>query len=166
MQIIALHKIVDYPPKEMTQFNMRLNIVDSRDMLEGGEPLAPFGRIGHGLRRLDRVAFFVDVAQSQVDPVELLEVQLCNSVAPFILVNRLRPAMEASSLEQVGAAIAAGLGIGFLPEKLAEEARYPGTLQEIPIRETLPIRKLNLIESGSRILPPAALAVISLLKNR
>lgn len=77
-----------------------------------------------------------------------------------------RPAMEASSLEQVGAAIAAGLGIGFLPEKLAEEARYPGTLQEIPIRETLPIRKLNLIESGSRILPPAALAVISLLKNR
>ena len=33
----------------------------------------------------------------QVDPVELLEVQLCNSVAPFILVNRLRPAMEAST---------------------------------------------------------------------
>lgn len=32
----------------------------------------------------------------EVDPVELLEVQLCNSVAPFILVNRLRPAMEAS----------------------------------------------------------------------
>ncbi|MDO4609358.1 SDR family NAD(P)-dependent oxidoreductase [Corynebacterium sp.] len=31
-----------------------------------------------------------------VDPVELLEVQLCNSVAPFILINRLRPAMEAS----------------------------------------------------------------------
>ena len=33
----------------------------------------------------------------QVDPVELLEVQLCNSVAPFILVNRLRPAMEGST---------------------------------------------------------------------
>ncbi len=33
----------------------------------------------------------------QVDPVELLEVQLCNSVAPFILVSRLRGAMEASS---------------------------------------------------------------------
>ncbi|MDJ0394950.1 SDR family NAD(P)-dependent oxidoreductase [Rhodococcus sp. G-MC3] len=32
----------------------------------------------------------------QVDPVELLEVQLCNSVAPFILVSRLRAAMEAS----------------------------------------------------------------------
>lgn len=32
----------------------------------------------------------------QVDPMELLEVQLCNQTAPFILVSRLRPAMKAS----------------------------------------------------------------------
>ena len=32
----------------------------------------------------------------EVDPMELLEVQLCNSVAPFILVSRLRPAMAAA----------------------------------------------------------------------
>ncbi len=32
----------------------------------------------------------------EVDPVELLEVQLCNQTAPFILVSRLRPAMAAS----------------------------------------------------------------------
>ena len=32
----------------------------------------------------------------QVDPLELLEVQLCNCTAPFILVSRLRPAMAAS----------------------------------------------------------------------
>jgi len=32
----------------------------------------------------------------QVEPLELLEVQLCNSVAPFILVDRLRPALAAS----------------------------------------------------------------------
>ena len=31
-----------------------------------------------------------------VDPIELLEVQLCNSTAPFILVSRLRRAMAAS----------------------------------------------------------------------
>ncbi|MFJ4438941.1 SDR family NAD(P)-dependent oxidoreductase [Streptomyces sp. NPDC088923] len=31
-----------------------------------------------------------------VDPVELLEVQLCNSTAPFLLISRLRPAMAAS----------------------------------------------------------------------
>jgi NAD(P)-dependent dehydrogenase (short-subunit alcohol dehydrogenase family) len=32
----------------------------------------------------------------EVDPVELLEVQLCNSVAPFILISRLRPTLAAS----------------------------------------------------------------------
>ncbi|MFV2017040.1 SDR family NAD(P)-dependent oxidoreductase [Micromonospora sp. LOL_023] len=32
----------------------------------------------------------------EVDAVELLEVQLCNSVAPFILISRLRPAMAAA----------------------------------------------------------------------
>jgi NAD(P)-dependent dehydrogenase (short-subunit alcohol dehydrogenase family) len=33
----------------------------------------------------------------QVDPLEMLEVQLCNMTAPFILVSRLRPAMAAST---------------------------------------------------------------------
>jgi NAD(P)-dependent dehydrogenase (short-subunit alcohol dehydrogenase family) len=35
-------------------------------------------------------------AIEEVDPVELLEVQLCNQTAPFILVGRLRPALAAS----------------------------------------------------------------------
>ena len=33
----------------------------------------------------------------EVDPIELLEVQLCNVTAPFILISRLRPAMAAST---------------------------------------------------------------------
>ncbi|MBQ0826043.1 SDR family NAD(P)-dependent oxidoreductase [Streptomyces tagetis] len=33
----------------------------------------------------------------EVTPVELLEVQLCNSTAPFILISRLRPAMAATA---------------------------------------------------------------------
>ncbi|MFI0787705.1 SDR family NAD(P)-dependent oxidoreductase [Streptomyces lydicus] len=33
----------------------------------------------------------------EVDPVELLEVQLCNMTAPFLLVSKLRPAMAASA---------------------------------------------------------------------
>jgi NAD(P)-dependent dehydrogenase (short-subunit alcohol dehydrogenase family) len=32
----------------------------------------------------------------EVDPLELLEVQLCNQTAPFILISRLRPALAAS----------------------------------------------------------------------
>ncbi|MGO1166125.1 MAG: SDR family NAD(P)-dependent oxidoreductase [Janibacter sp.] len=41
----------------------------------------------------------------EVDPLELLEVQMCNSVAPFLLVSRLRPAMRAAvdrRSEQIG----------------------------------------------------------------
>ena len=34
----------------------------------------------------------------EVDPLELLEVQLCNSTAPFLLVSRLRPALRAAVL--------------------------------------------------------------------
>ncbi|MFD4432542.1 SDR family NAD(P)-dependent oxidoreductase [Nocardia sp. NPDC058497] len=34
---------------------------------------------------------------AEVDATELLEVQLCNSVAPFILVSRLRPTMAAAA---------------------------------------------------------------------
>ncbi|WP_435858749.1 SDR family NAD(P)-dependent oxidoreductase [Streptomyces varsoviensis] len=34
---------------------------------------------------------------NEVDPVELLEVQLCNVTAPFVLVSRLRPAMAAAA---------------------------------------------------------------------
>lgn len=33
----------------------------------------------------------------EIDPIELLEVQLCNMTAPFLLVSRLREAMRASS---------------------------------------------------------------------
>jgi NAD(P)-dependent dehydrogenase (short-subunit alcohol dehydrogenase family) len=33
----------------------------------------------------------------EVDPMELLEVQLCNQTAPFILISRLREAMKAST---------------------------------------------------------------------
>ncbi|MBF6170876.1 SDR family NAD(P)-dependent oxidoreductase [Nocardia blacklockiae] len=33
---------------------------------------------------------------AEVDATELLEVQLCNSVAPFLLISRLRPAMAAA----------------------------------------------------------------------
>jgi NAD(P)-dependent dehydrogenase (short-subunit alcohol dehydrogenase family) len=36
-------------------------------------------------------------AIEQVDPIELLEVQLCNVAAPFILISRLRGALAASS---------------------------------------------------------------------
>ena len=44
---------------------------------------------------LDAVNSWVQPVE-EVDPVELLEVQLCNQTAPFILVGRLRAALAAS----------------------------------------------------------------------
>jgi NAD(P)-dependent dehydrogenase (short-subunit alcohol dehydrogenase family) len=44
---------------------------------------------------LDPVNSWIQRVQ-EVDPVELLEVQLCNVTAPFVLVSRLRSAMAAS----------------------------------------------------------------------
>jgi NAD(P)-dependent dehydrogenase (short-subunit alcohol dehydrogenase family) len=36
----------------------------------------------------------------EVDPLELLEVQLCNVTAPFLLVSRLRPSLAASAFRR------------------------------------------------------------------
>ncbi|NUO92574.1 MAG: SDR family NAD(P)-dependent oxidoreductase [Dermatophilaceae bacterium] len=52
----------------------------------------------------------------EVDPLELLEVQLCNSTAPFILVSRLRPAMRA--------AIAAGARRAYVVNVSAMEGQF------------------------------------------
>ena len=67
---------------------------------------------GLGLARADRAEPAIDAGGlvpdlhpvnswsqrvDEVDPVELLEVQLCNVTAPFILVSRLRPALAAST---------------------------------------------------------------------
>ncbi|KQY59630.1 short-chain dehydrogenase [Aeromicrobium sp. Root495] len=57
------------------------------------------------LSRIDAGGLLPDVVSTnswvqtvgEVDALELLEVQLCNSVAPFILVSRLRPSMAAAA---------------------------------------------------------------------
>jgi NAD(P)-dependent dehydrogenase (short-subunit alcohol dehydrogenase family) len=64
---------------------------------------ASFERIAEG-RAIDAGGLVPDLAPvnswiqrvDEVDPLELLEVQLCNMTAPFILVGRLRAAMAAS----------------------------------------------------------------------
>ena len=45
---------------------------------------------------LDHTNSWVQLVQ-EVDPIELLEVQLCNSTAPFILISRLRRSMAAAA---------------------------------------------------------------------
>jgi NAD(P)-dependent dehydrogenase (short-subunit alcohol dehydrogenase family) len=64
---------------------------------------ASFARIAEN-RAIDAGGLVPDLAPvnswiqhvQEVEPVEMLEVQLCNMTAPFILVSRLRPALAAS----------------------------------------------------------------------
>ncbi len=64
---------------------------------------ASLARIQHGTA-IDAGGLVPDLAHSNswvqgveaVDPVELLEVQLCNSTAPFLLISRLRASLAAS----------------------------------------------------------------------
>ncbi|WP_168584046.1 SDR family NAD(P)-dependent oxidoreductase [Gephyromycinifex aptenodytis] len=58
----------------------------------------------------------------QVDPLELLEVQMCNSTAPFILISRLRPAMRAAV--QAGARRAYVVNVSAMEGQFAR--RYKG----------------------------------------
>ncbi len=58
----------------------------------------------------------------QVDPLELLEVQMCNSTAPFILISRLRPALRAAV--QAGARRAYVVNVSAMEGQFAR--RYKG----------------------------------------
>jgi len=59
-----------------------------------------------------------------VDPLELLEVQLCNSVAPFLLVSRLRPAMRAAV--QAGARRAYVVNVSAMEGQFSRRYKGPG----------------------------------------
>ncbi|MDN5778389.1 MAG: SDR family NAD(P)-dependent oxidoreductase [Humibacillus sp.] len=60
----------------------------------------------------------------QVDPLELLEVQLCNSTAPFILISRLRPAMRAAVL--AGARRAYVVNVSAMEGQFSRRYKGPG----------------------------------------
>ncbi|WP_435769478.1 SDR family NAD(P)-dependent oxidoreductase [Nocardioides sp. SYSU DS0651] len=60
----------------------------------------------------------------EVDPLELLEVQFCNSIAPFLLVSRLRPAMRAAV--QAGARRAYVVNVSAMEGQFSRRYKGPG----------------------------------------
>ncbi|MDV3220731.1 SDR family NAD(P)-dependent oxidoreductase [Intrasporangium sp.] len=60
----------------------------------------------------------------EVDPLELLEVQLCNSTAPFILVSRLRPALRAAVAQ--GARRAYVVNVSAMEGQFSRRYKGPG----------------------------------------
>ncbi|MBO9522744.1 MAG: SDR family NAD(P)-dependent oxidoreductase [Nocardioidaceae bacterium] len=60
----------------------------------------------------------------EVDPLELLEVQFCNSIAPFLLISRLRPAMRAAV--QNGARRAYVVNVSAMEGQFSRKYKGPG----------------------------------------
>jgi NAD(P)-dependent dehydrogenase (short-subunit alcohol dehydrogenase family) len=60
----------------------------------------------------------------EVDPLELLEVQFCNSIAPFLLISRLRPAMRLAV--QNGARRAYVVNVSAMEGQFSRRYKGPG----------------------------------------
>ncbi len=60
----------------------------------------------------------------EVHPLELLEVQFCNSIAPFLLVSRLRPAMRAAV--RAGAERAYVVNVSAMEGQFSRRYKGPG----------------------------------------
>jgi len=60
----------------------------------------------------------------EVDPLELLEVQFCNSIAPFLLISRLRPAMRAAV--KAGARRAYVVNVSAMEGQFSRKYKGPG----------------------------------------
>jgi NAD(P)-dependent dehydrogenase (short-subunit alcohol dehydrogenase family) len=60
----------------------------------------------------------------EVDPLELLEVQFCNSIAPFLIISRLRPAMRAAV--QAGARRAYVVNVSAMEGQFSRRYKGPG----------------------------------------
>ena len=69
----------------LTSGSASLDRVADRTAIDAGGLVPDLDDVNSWTRRVE-----------QVDALELLEVQLCNAVAPFLLVSRLRPALAAS----------------------------------------------------------------------
>lgn len=73
-----------------------------------------------------------------------------------------RPDLEVTSTDQCLALIQHNLGIGFYPEKLAEEPLKRGEILQIHLKESLPARQICLIQNASR---PQSIAAQKLIET-
>ncbi len=77
----------------------------------------------------------------------------------------LRPEFEAATTDQILPMVKNNLGLGFLPEKLAQDALDTGDICRITLREPIPLRGIFLVENRERPLTIAAGALKKLLES-
>lgn len=75
----------------------------------------------------------------------------------------LKPDFEAATTDQILPMVKNNLGLGFFPEKLAENALACGEVCQISLKETIPYREIFLVEKKERPLPIAAEALKDIL---
>ena len=73
-----------------------------------------------------------------------------------------RPDLEVTSTDQCLALIQHNLGIGFYPEKLAEEPLKRGEILQIHLKESLPARHICLVQNASK---PQSIAAQKLIET-
>ena len=79
--------------------------------------------------------------------------------------EKLRVAMELSSVAVIKAFTASGMGISLISESFAEQESRAGTLRLIPISDVALSRELALIYHQDRTLPQSAAAFVELVQN-
>ncbi|MBU9727853.1 LysR family transcriptional regulator [Diplocloster modestus] len=77
----------------------------------------------------------------------------------------LQPELEAATADQVLLMIKNNLGIGFLPEGLAEDALQKREICQIPVYEELPERQICLVVDTERTLSIAAQKLLGMLRQ-
>ena len=75
----------------------------------------------------------------------------------------LKPELEAATTDQILPMVKSNLGLGFIPEIFAAEAISTGEICRIPLRETIPLREIYLVENEERPLTVAAEALKDML---
>ena len=107
---LASHPVVHHDPATLTELALEAGHASLEAHLDGTAVDA-----GGLLPDVAAVNSWTQVVD-QVDPLELLEVQFCNSVAPFLLISRLRPMMRA--------AVAAGARRAYVVNVSAMEGQF------------------------------------------
>ena len=103
--VLTISRFTDVRPKNVTALAEHASALSAEDLtqlaLTGGS--ASLDRVAAGVA-IDAGGLVPDLdaenswsrVVDQVDPLEMLEVQLCNMTAPFLLVSKLRPSLASS----------------------------------------------------------------------
>ncbi len=85
----------------------------------------------------------------------------------FFHQNRLlwKPQLEAATTDQILPLVGSNLGLGFVPEQLAEAQIRKGTVYPIRLREQIPKRQIYLVENASHPMGIAARQFVRTLQE-